>query len=118
MPTGPVLRLLMTSRLRRTNVWIAARFQIRSVTSIVALRLAEYPQCCEASLQRERFERLAQDFATDPIDDTGAFIPLGLRRDPHGYVKQIHHDELEDGEKERPSPFPKITLKQTDSSIQ
>ena len=43
---------------------------------------------------------------------------LGLRRDPHGYVKQIHHEELEDGEKERPSPFPKIMLKQTDSGIQ
>ena len=43
---------------------------------------------------------------------------LGLRRDPHGYVKQIHHEELEDGEKERPSPFPKIMLKQTDSDIQ
>ena len=43
---------------------------------------------------------------------------LGLRRDPHGYVKQIHHEELEDGEKQRPSAFPKITLKQTDSGIQ
>ena len=43
---------------------------------------------------------------------------LGLRREPHGYVKQIHHEELEDGEKERPSPFPKIILKQTDSDIQ
>ena len=43
---------------------------------------------------------------------------LGLRRDPHGYVKQVHHEELEDGEKERPSPFPKIMLKQTDSGIQ
>jgi len=42
----------------------------------------------------------------------------GLRRDPHGYVKQIHHEELEDGEKERPSAFPKIMLKQTDSGIQ
>jgi hypothetical protein len=41
-----------------------------------------------------------------------------LRRDPHGCVKQIHHEELEDGEKERPSAFPKITLKQTDSGIQ
>ena len=42
----------------------------------------------------------------------------GLRRDPHGSVKQIHHEELEDGEKERPSAFPKIMLKQTDSGIQ
>ena len=32
------------------------------------------PQCCEASSQRERFERLAQDFTTDPIDDNVAFI--------------------------------------------
>jgi hypothetical protein len=43
---------------------------------------------------------------------------IGLGRDPHGYVKQIHHEELDDGEKERPSAFPKITLKQTDSGIQ
>ena len=43
---------------------------------------------------------------------------LGLRRDPHGYVKQIHHEELENSDKERPSAFPKIMLKQTDSGIQ
>jgi len=43
---------------------------------------------------------------------------LGLRRDPHGSVKQIHHEELEDGNKERPSEFPQIMLKQTDSGIQ
>ena len=43
---------------------------------------------------------------------------LGLRRDPHRCVKQVHYEELEDGEKERPSPFPKIMLKQTDSDIQ
>jgi hypothetical protein len=30
---------------------------------------------------------------------------LGLRRDPHGSVKQIHHEELEDAEKERPNAF-------------
>jgi hypothetical protein len=33
-------------------------------------------------------------------------------------VKQIHHEELENGDKERPSAFPKIMLKQTDSGIQ
>jgi hypothetical protein len=33
-------------------------------------------------------------------------------------VKQIHHEELEDGDKERPSASPKIMLKQTDSGIQ
>jgi len=43
---------------------------------------------------------------------------LGLRRDPHGSVKQIHNEELEDGDEERPSAFSKIMLKQTDSGIQ
>ena len=43
---------------------------------------------------------------------------LGLWRDPHGSVKQIHHEELEDGDKERPGAFPRIMLKQTDSGIQ
>jgi len=43
---------------------------------------------------------------------------LGLRRDPQESVKQIHHEELEDGDKARPSAFPKIILKQTDSGIQ
>jgi hypothetical protein len=33
-------------------------------------------------------------------------------------VKQIHHEQLEDGEKERPGAFPNIMLKQTDSRIQ
>jgi hypothetical protein len=33
-------------------------------------------------------------------------------------VKQIQHKELEDGDKERPSAFSKIMLKQTDSGIQ
>jgi hypothetical protein len=28
---------------------------------------------------------------------------LGLRREQHGSVKQIHHEELEDGNKERPN---------------
>src|ERR1700676_5248708 len=72
-------------------------------------------KCWEASSQRERFERLAQDFTTDPIDGLSA---LSLRRDPHGSVKQIHHEELEDGDNERPSAFPKIMLKQTDSGVQ
>jgi len=33
-----------------------------------------------------------------------------LRRDPHEPVKLIHHEELEDGDKERPSALSKITL--------
>jgi hypothetical protein len=53
---------------------IAARFQIRSVASMVALRLAEYPSVVRLSSQRERFERPAQDFTTDPIDDNVAYI--------------------------------------------
>ncbi len=46
-------------------------------------------QCCEASSQRERFERLAQDFTTDPIDDNvcavpvrGKLIVVGVPNDP------------------------------------
>jgi hypothetical protein len=34
----------------------------------------------------------------------------GLRRNRHGCVNQIHHEELKDGEKERSSGFPKIML--------
>src|SRR6266852_8208737 len=30
---------------------------------------------------------------------------LGLRRDPHGSVKQIHHEELEDGDKSQTDRF-------------
>ena len=44
--------------------------------------------------------------------------PLGLRRDPHGSVKQIDRQELKDGNKEGSSGFPQIMLKQTDSGIQ
>ena len=33
-------------------------------------------------------------------------------------MQQIQHEELEDSDKERPSAFPKIMLKQTDSGIQ
>jgi hypothetical protein len=33
-------------------------------------------------------------------------------------VKQVHHEELENSDKERPSAFPRIVLKQTDSGIQ
>jgi len=41
-----------------------------------------------------------------PVEVPGRSVrlsALGLRRDPHGSVKQIHHEELEDGDKERPS---------------
>src|SRR5690349_25096458 len=41
-----------------------------------------------------------------------------LRRDPHGSAKQIHDKEVEVGDKERCSAFPKIMLEQTDSGIQ
>jgi hypothetical protein len=63
----------------------------------------------------------SQDKRINPSKGVGTrrrLSALGLRRDPDGYVNQIHHEELEDGEKERPSAFPKITLKQTDSGIQ
>jgi hypothetical protein len=34
-------------------------------------------QCCEASSQRERFERLAQDFTADPIDHNICAVAVG-----------------------------------------
>src|SRR5580658_9863674 len=43
---------------------------------------------------------------------------LRLRVDPHGFVKQIRHEALEDSDKERPSAFPRIVLIQPDSGIQ
>src|SRR5579862_1117851 len=33
---------------------------------------------------------------------------LGLRGDPHGLLKQTHHGELEDSDKDRPGGFPRI----------
>jgi hypothetical protein len=71
-------------------------------------------------------EQLVQEgflFRTDKgayiaLSIRGCVYPRGLRRALHGSVKPIHHEELEDGEKERPSAFPKIMLKQTDSGIQ
>jgi hypothetical protein len=67
------------------------------------------------------FEKLRSIVITVILEPRGRSVrlsALGLRRDPHGSVKQIHHEELEDGDKERPSAFPKIMLKQTDSGIQ
>src|SRR5580698_1838135 len=43
---------------------------------------------------------------------------LGLRGDPHGFVKQIHHKKLENGDKKRPGGFARIMLKQTDTGVQ
>ena len=40
------------------------------------------------------------------------------RRDPHGSVKQVHHEKLEGGDEEWPSAFSRIMLKQADSGIQ
>jgi hypothetical protein len=49
----------------------------------------------------------------------GLSLPaVGLRRDLHGSVKQIHHVKLKDSDKERPAAFPRIMFKQTDSDIQ
>jgi len=35
-----------------------------------------------------------------------------------GFVKQIHDEELEDSDKERPGALPRIMFIQTDSGIQ
>jgi hypothetical protein len=42
---------------------------------------------------------------------------LVLRPDPLGSVEQIHREELDGGDKERPGTLPKIMLEQTDSGI-
>src|SRR5712671_3440222 len=91
---------------------------MRSVTSMVLLRLAEYPSVVR--LPPNASASSASLRTSPPIPSTTMLrlSALGLRRDPHGSVKQIHHEELENGDKERPSGFPKILLKQTDSGIQ
>jgi hypothetical protein len=43
---------------------------------------------------------------------------FGLRRNPHGSIQPIHHEELEGGDKERPGAFPQITLIKTYSGVQ
>src|SRR5580704_12414718 len=43
---------------------------------------------------------------------------LALRGEPYGSLKQIHHEELEDSDKQRPRAFPGIVLVQSDSGIQ
>ncbi len=49
----------------------------------------------------------------------GLSLPaVGLRGDLHGSVKQIHHEKLEGGDKERPNAFPNILFIQADSGIQ
>src|ERR1700689_956260 len=54
-----------------------------------------------------------------PVSPQGLSLSaLDLRGNPHGFLKQIHHEELEDSDKERPSAFPRIMLEQTDSGIQ
>jgi len=55
------------------------------------------------------------------IDDAVSIVDqlkIGGEADPHGSMKQIDHEDLEDGDKERPSVFPKIMLKPTNSGIQ
>src|ERR1700733_8887712 len=54
-----------------------------------------------------------------PVSPLGLSLSApSLRADPHGFLKQIHHEELEDSDKKRPSAFPWIMLEQTNSSIQ
>ena len=62
--------------------------------------------------------RTRESIARKRLVRTGGYPRLVCGRDPHGSVKQMHHEELEDGDKERPIAFPKIMLKQTDSGIQ
>ena len=112
--------------------------QIQFLLGHVSVQTTERYQGCKQTLSQcsERSHRLGTGLIMSPR----SIIPCRLRRtnpagggrtttmlrlsalglgcDPRGSVKQIHHEELEDGEKERPSAFPKIMLKQADSRIQ
>src|SRR6202035_2481764 len=50
-------------------------------------------QCCEASSQRERFERFAQDFTTDPVDDNICAVAV---RDTTYAVTQLLQGSIDD----------------------
>src|SRR5260370_29048975 len=78
-----------------------------SVTSMVVLRLAEYPSVVR--LPPNASASSASLKTSPPIPSTTMLrlSALGLRRDPHGSVKQIYREELEDGDKERPAHFPR-----------
>jgi len=66
------------------------------------------PQILRSSMSRRHIK---------PIKKGTRLSAMGLRRDPHGSVKQIYHEEFEDGDEERPSAFSKIMLEQTYSGI-
>ena len=57
---------------------IYKQFRSRDVAAVVGCKkhdgFGSLIRSSEPSSQRERFERLAQDFTTDPIDDNVAFI--------------------------------------------
>src|SRR6266403_1677922 len=51
------------------------------------------PQCCEASFQRKRSERLAQDFTTDSVDDNVCAVTA---RDATHAVTQLLQRGIDD----------------------
>src|SRR5882757_4186546 len=51
------------------------------------------PQCCEASFQRKRSERLAQDFAADSVDDNVCAVTA---RDTTHAVPQLLQRGIDD----------------------
>src|SRR5277367_2421797 len=91
---------------------------MRSVTSMGALRLAECPSVVRLPPNASALSASLKTSPPIPSTTMLRLSALGLRRDLLGSVKQIHHEELEDREKERPCEFPQIMLKQTDSGIQ
>jgi hypothetical protein len=74
---------------------------------------------CKDSRRSRRPAQSVEDRGKEDQESVGRITapPVSGRRDPHGSVKQIHHKELDDGDKERPNEFHKIMLKQTDSGI-
>src|ERR1700680_2741213 len=58
-------------------VTLVTGFQLGLIAINGCLAASGIPQCCEASFQRKRSERLAQNFTTDSVDDNVCAVTAG-----------------------------------------
>src|SRR6266478_1195343 len=63
------------------------------------------PQCCEASFQRQRSERLAQDFTTDSVDDKVCAVTASDTTHAVPQLLQGGIDDFIESERLRPLGF-------------
>jgi hypothetical protein len=66
VPSVPKGRLRLTKHIETPDAGLRHDEICHVNGRLTACRI---PQCCEASSHCERFERLAHNFATDPVDD-------------------------------------------------